>query len=77
MLKSTWRVLGISQTIHDTCYTWVLFRQVKYLTDVYSLAIMVINDFLFRVTVFVQIAFSREDRDYFCTSITPLLSFIW
>lgn len=27
MLKSTWRVLGISQTIHDTCYTWVLFRQ--------------------------------------------------
>jgi len=27
MLKSTWRVLGITQTIHDTCYTWVLFRQ--------------------------------------------------
>lgn len=27
LLKSTWRVLGITQTIHDTCYTWVLFRQ--------------------------------------------------
>ncbi|KAL3689134.1 hypothetical protein R1sor_015443 [Riccia sorocarpa] len=26
-LKSTWRVLGITQTVHDTCYTWVLFRQ--------------------------------------------------
>ncbi|BBN07882.1 hypothetical protein MPTK1_4g07000 [Marchantia polymorpha subsp. ruderalis] len=27
LLKSTWRVLGITQTVHDTCYTWVLFRQ--------------------------------------------------
>lgn len=27
LLKSTWRVLGISQTVHDACYTWVLFRQ--------------------------------------------------
>lgn len=27
LLKSTWRILGITQTIHDTCYTWVLFRQ--------------------------------------------------
>ncbi|XP_072998980.1 protein unc-13 homolog isoform X2 [Typha latifolia] len=27
LLKSTWRVLGITETIHDTCYAWVLFRQ--------------------------------------------------
>ncbi|CAI0474129.1 unnamed protein product [Linum tenue] len=27
LLKSTWRVLGITETIHYTCYTWVLFRQ--------------------------------------------------
>ncbi|GLJ39640.1 hypothetical protein SUGI_0810350 [Cryptomeria japonica] len=27
LLKSSWRILGITQTIHDTCYTWVLFRQ--------------------------------------------------
>lgn len=27
LLKSTWRVLGITQTVHDTCYTWVLFHQ--------------------------------------------------
>ncbi|XP_008791229.2 protein unc-13 homolog [Phoenix dactylifera] len=26
-LKSTWRILGITETIHDTCYAWVLFRQ--------------------------------------------------
>lgn len=28
LLKSTWRVLGINETIHYTCYAWVLFRQV-------------------------------------------------
>ncbi|KAH7421986.1 hypothetical protein KP509_13G084700 [Ceratopteris richardii] len=27
LLKSTWRILGMTQTIHDVCYTWVLFRQ--------------------------------------------------
>ncbi|KAK7829563.1 protein unc-13 like protein [Quercus suber] len=27
LLKSTWRVLGITETIHCTCYAWVLFRQ--------------------------------------------------
>ncbi|RHN40328.1 hypothetical protein MtrunA17_Chr8g0353581 [Medicago truncatula] len=27
LLKSTWRVLGITETIHHTCYAWVLFRQ--------------------------------------------------
>ncbi|CAN1813569.1 Protein unc-13 homolog [Linum perenne] len=27
LFKSTWRVLGITETIHYTCYTWVLFRQ--------------------------------------------------
>ncbi|TKY68354.1 DUF810 protein [Spatholobus suberectus] len=27
LLKSTWRVLGIMETIHHTCYAWVLFRQ--------------------------------------------------
>ncbi|KAG9454920.1 hypothetical protein H6P81_007824 [Aristolochia fimbriata] len=27
LLKSTWRILGITETIHFTCYTWVLFRQ--------------------------------------------------
>ncbi|XP_019413254.1 PREDICTED: uncharacterized protein LOC109325381 isoform X1 [Lupinus angustifolius] len=27
LLKLTWRVLGISETIHYTCYAWVLFRQ--------------------------------------------------
>lgn len=27
LLKSTWRILGITQTVHDMCYTWVLFRQ--------------------------------------------------
>ncbi|XP_042446950.1 protein unc-13 homolog [Zingiber officinale] len=26
-LKSTWRTLGITETIHETCYAWVLFRQ--------------------------------------------------
>ncbi|XP_010923473.1 protein unc-13 homolog isoform X2 [Elaeis guineensis] len=26
-LKSTWRILGITETIHDTCYAWVLFQQ--------------------------------------------------
>ncbi|KAJ1290442.1 hypothetical protein BS78_02G243600 [Paspalum vaginatum] len=27
LLKSTWRLLGITETVHDTCYAWVLFRQ--------------------------------------------------
>lgn len=27
LLKSTWRVLGITETIHFTCYAWVLFHQ--------------------------------------------------
>ncbi|CAH2073776.1 unnamed protein product [Thlaspi arvense] len=27
LLKSTWRVLGITETLHYTCYAWVLFRQ--------------------------------------------------
>lgn len=27
LLRSTWRVLGITETIHHTCYAWVLFRQ--------------------------------------------------
>ncbi|OAY53359.1 protein unc-13 homolog [Manihot esculenta] len=27
LLKSTWRVLGVTETIHYTCYAWVLFRQ--------------------------------------------------
>ncbi|XP_019056334.1 PREDICTED: uncharacterized protein LOC104799323 isoform X2 [Tarenaya hassleriana] len=27
LLKSTWRVLGITETIHYTCYAWVLCRQ--------------------------------------------------
>ncbi|KAG7549819.1 Munc13 homology 1 [Arabidopsis thaliana x Arabidopsis arenosa] len=27
LLKSMWRVLGITETIHYTCYAWVLFRQ--------------------------------------------------
>lgn len=27
LLKSTWRVLGINETIHYTCYAWVLFRR--------------------------------------------------
>jgi len=30
LLRSTWRVLGITETLHYTCYTWVLFRQVYY-----------------------------------------------
>ncbi|GAB2282430.1 Protein unc-13 [Dionaea muscipula] len=27
LLKSTWHVLGIKETVHYTCYSWVLFRQ--------------------------------------------------
>uniref|UniRef100_A0A1D1XJB6 Envelope glycoprotein n=1 Tax=Anthurium amnicola TaxID=1678845 RepID=A0A1D1XJB6_9ARAE len=27
LLRSTWRILGITETIHDTCNSWVLFRQ--------------------------------------------------
>lgn len=27
LLKSTWRVLGITETMHYTCYAWILFRQ--------------------------------------------------
>ncbi|KAL3623001.1 Protein unc-13 [Castilleja foliolosa] len=27
LFKSTWRILGITETIHHTCYAWVLFRQ--------------------------------------------------
>ncbi|KAH0751254.1 hypothetical protein KY290_030486 [Solanum tuberosum] len=27
LLKSTWCILGITKTIHYTCYAWVLFRQ--------------------------------------------------
>jgi hypothetical protein len=34
LLKSTWRILGITETVHDTCYAWVLFRQVNYDEDV-------------------------------------------
>lgn len=26
-LQLTWRILGITETIHNTCYAWVLFRQ--------------------------------------------------
>nr|KAJ0222629.1 hypothetical protein LSAT_V11C200053690 [Lactuca sativa] len=28
LTESTWRILGITETIHHTCYAWVLFRQV-------------------------------------------------
>ncbi|PIA60117.1 hypothetical protein AQUCO_00400782v1 [Aquilegia coerulea] len=27
LLTSTWKILGISETMHYTCYAWVLFRQ--------------------------------------------------
>ncbi|XP_059652029.1 protein unc-13 homolog isoform X2 [Cornus florida] len=27
LLKSTWRILGVTETIHYTCFAWVLFRQ--------------------------------------------------
>ncbi|KAL2478154.1 hypothetical protein Fot_47168 [Forsythia ovata] len=27
LFKSAWRILGITETIHYTCYAWVLFRQ--------------------------------------------------
>ncbi|PIN14077.1 hypothetical protein CDL12_13314 [Handroanthus impetiginosus] len=27
LFKKTWRILGITETIHYTCYAWVLFRQ--------------------------------------------------
>ncbi|KAG0462333.1 hypothetical protein HPP92_020809 [Vanilla planifolia] len=27
LLRSTWRILGITETVHNTCYAWVLFRQ--------------------------------------------------
>ncbi|KAG8391105.1 hypothetical protein BUALT_Bualt01G0153200 [Buddleja alternifolia] len=30
LFKSTWRILGITETIHYTCYAWVLFRQVVF-----------------------------------------------
>ncbi|KAG7948554.1 hypothetical protein I3843_13G013900 [Carya illinoinensis] len=33
LLKSTWRVLGITETIHYTCYAWVLFRQYVITSD--------------------------------------------
>ncbi|XP_024542200.1 uncharacterized protein LOC9647607 [Selaginella moellendorffii] len=36
LLKSTWKILGITQTVHNTCYTWVLFRQFV-ITDEVSL----------------------------------------
>ncbi|KAI3502462.1 hypothetical protein L1887_30542 [Cichorium endivia] len=32
-LKSTWRILGITETIHHTCYAWVLFHQHEAMTD--------------------------------------------
>lgn len=47
MLKSTWRVLGITQTIHDTCYTWVLFRQVR--SRYQYLSITVVEVFRFEI----------------------------
>ncbi|KAF5195944.1 Peptidyl-prolyl cis-trans isomerase [Thalictrum thalictroides] len=27
LITSTWKILGISETMHYTCYAWVLFRQ--------------------------------------------------
>ncbi|KAK4836551.1 hypothetical protein QYF36_024583 [Acer negundo] len=33
LLKSTWRVLRITETMHYTCYAWVLFRQYAITTD--------------------------------------------
>ncbi|KAL5800807.1 hypothetical protein ACOSQ3_032439 [Xanthoceras sorbifolium] len=33
LLKSTWRVLGITETMHYTCYAWVLFRQYAITTE--------------------------------------------
>jgi hypothetical protein len=27
LLKSTWRILGITETMHHTCFAWLLFRQ--------------------------------------------------
>ncbi|KAL7583502.1 hypothetical protein Lser_V15G42114 [Lactuca serriola] len=38
LLKSTWRILGITETIHHTGYAWVLFRQfvkAKLLADIH------------------------------------------
>lgn len=45
MLKSTWRVLGITQTIHDTCYTWVLFRQVRSRDQYLSISVALVFRF--------------------------------
>ncbi|THU43751.1 hypothetical protein C4D60_Mb02t00030 [Musa balbisiana] len=39
-LKSTWRTLGITETIHDTCYAWVLFRQDFFILKVYVVLAM-------------------------------------
>ncbi|EPS69825.1 hypothetical protein M569_04933, partial [Genlisea aurea] len=33
LFKSTWRILGITETIHYTCYAWVLFRQFVITSD--------------------------------------------
>ncbi|KAK2634357.1 hypothetical protein Ddye_029149 [Dipteronia dyeriana] len=33
LIKSTWRVLGITETMHYTCYAWVLFRQYAITTE--------------------------------------------
>ncbi|KAL5994785.1 hypothetical protein ACLOJK_024840 [Asimina triloba] len=43
LLKSTWRILGITETIHDTCYAFVLFRQVKFLHMVFVLEILFVS----------------------------------
>ncbi|KAL6495753.1 Protein unc-13 [Orobanche gracilis] len=43
LFKSTWRILGITETIHHTCYAWVLFRQLVFVItgeqDIMQLAI--------------------------------------
>ncbi|GJM99266.1 hypothetical protein PR202_ga16353 [Eleusine coracana subsp. coracana] len=41
LLKSTWRILGIAETVHDTCYVWVLFRQdPSMMSDIVTVAIL-------------------------------------
>ncbi|KAH9752302.1 protein unc-13-like [Citrus sinensis] len=63
LLKSTWRVLGITETMHYTCYAWVLFRQCPVMMEnVVSVAMLARRLLLEEPEMAMQLV-SVTDRD--------------
>eukprot|EP01018_Ginkgo_biloba_P033708 Gb_29552 [translate_table: standard] len=84
LLKSTWRVLGISQTVHDVCYTWVLFRQfvltgeeaILYIATQQMQRIASAGQRCVQERIYMKTLCSTVETDGFCTDLTYVHSLL-